>query len=95
MANLDDWLVKAAQLTNVEPSQASLEKLEQRLATEPSPRIFAARREFRRTLLCTTVAALLGFTGSGALVNAALAPFTPTWLSAPSAISPSVLLVGR
>lgn len=93
MADLDQWLTKAAAATNSAPSAAAMGELGARLNCEPLPQSISTQRDARRMMVCAGVAALLGFAATG--VSGAFAKSSPTWIAAPSASSPYSLLVGN
>lgn len=93
MADVDQWLAEASQLTRGTMSPAFLPDIEDRLAGMKSPQAFSSRQDVRRTMLCAAAAALFSFTGAG--VTGAFAKAPPTWVAAPPASSPFSILVGR
>lgn len=95
MPDVDTWLAESAKRTSAPLAADFLEALDRKLAAEPEPMVLSSRREVRRTMLCASVAALLGFTASASFADGALAKHSPTWVAAPSADSPFALLVGK
>jgi len=93
MAEIDQWLAEATQLTAGPGAPALLASIEHELSKAPSPRAYSSRRDARRMMACAGMAALLSFTGAG--VTGAFAKSPPTWLATPSASSPYALLVGQ
>lgn len=93
MADVDQWLADASELTGGSMPPAFTANLEKRLAEIGSPVALSSRQDVRRTMLCAAAAALLSFTGVG--VSGAFAKAPPTWVAAPPASSPFSLLVGR
>lgn len=93
MADLNQWLADAAEMTDGQPSKATLAKLDARLNAQRLPQSISAQRDARRMMACAGAAALLGFTATG--VSGAFAKSNPTWVAAPSEDSPFSLLVER
>ncbi|UPG94302.1 CnrY/NccY family anti-sigma factor [Luteibacter aegosomatissinici] len=96
MNSVDQWLANASRVTHpTQPVQGEEMALMERLAHERTPAAWASRREARRAVLCAAMAAVITFGGAGWLARAEFAPERPTWVAAPSALSPYALLVGR
>jgi len=94
MNNLDDWLAKAANATRADAS-AGTDALLARLAQEPPPAKWAGRRELRRAVTCVALSAVLTCGGVGSAFLVTQSNPRPTWVAAPSAMSPYALLVER
>ena len=95
MASVDQWLARAAEATQMEPAAYVEAALLERLAGEESPTDWAARRESRRALMCAAMAAVVTFGIAGWQAVGSSTSDRPTWVAAPSAALPYVLLVGH
>jgi len=95
VAQIDDFLARAASSIPSDGLDTTLSALEQRLGREPSPVDFTNRRDARRSMLCAGFAALVGFWVIGGDNDIAQARTRPTWIAAPSQSSPYSLLIGR
>lgn len=95
MTHVDDWLREAAGLTATPLRIELSDRIDDLIASEPSPQAYARVRVSRGAMLSSAAAALLGFAGCTGLASAAMAKPSPTWLAAPSASSPFTLLIGR
>ena len=94
MHDVDQWLAGAAQATSAPVRTEFPDGIDARLAGEPNPTAWAARRDARRAMLCAGIAAVLGFTVTAGSASVAIARARPTWMSAPPSSSPYGLLVG-
>jgi hypothetical protein len=95
MADVDQWLADASHHLSIGPGSGLRDGIEGRIASEPSPRALAARRETRRSMIGAAFAAVFGFIVAGTAGTVAFARPAPTWVAAPPAASPYSLLVGR
>jgi len=95
VSDIDDWLSIAARRAAAPLAGATYDALDARLDDCPAPFAIADRRDNRRAVLCTTIAAMFGFVAMETAAGVAFARPAPTWVAAPSAASPFSLLVGR
>lgn len=95
VAQIDDWLARAAGNIPADGLDATFSALEQRLGEEPTPMAMAGRRDARRAMLCACFAAIAGFWAIGGADDIAQAKAQPTWIAAPSQSSPYSLLIGH
>lgn len=92
MANIDQWLAKASDVTASAAPDGFVENIENRLDGESSPQALFLQRNSRKVMICAGLAAMLTFTGMG--FSTAIAAPPPMWVAAPPASSPFGLLVG-
>ncbi|MBB3955686.1 CnrY/NccY family anti-sigma factor [Novosphingobium sediminicola] len=95
MAQIDDWLARAAGNIPADGLDATFSALEQRLGEELTPMAMAGRRDACRAMFCACFAAIAGFWAIGGADDIAQAKAQPTWIAAPSQSSPYSLLIGH
>jgi len=94
MANVDDWLARAAQVTDAGPRGTGIDRIQRQLDAEPGPAI-ALRQDMRLIMLCAALSALIAFGGTVSLMSGMREAPAATWIATPPAASPFGLLVGQ
>lgn len=94
MPNVDKWLAEAAQIARRDPPKVNSDVVLERIAVVASPTMSLPNNDMRWVMACAAAAALLGGVGFDAVLAQKVENSNPTWISLPSAISPSRLLMG-
>lgn len=94
MPNVDQWLADAAQIARRDPPTIKSDVVLERIAVVASPTMSLPNHDMRWVMACAAAAALLGGVGFDVVFAQKVETSSATWISSPSAISPSRLLMG-